>query len=100
MVGEISQHRRGAAGDAALHVDGAAAIEIAVLHLARERAKTPGGLIAWRHHVGMTREGDMRSGGADTGVEIVDVSGAGLAEGDAVRLETGAFKDIFENAER
>ena len=37
---------------------------------------------------------------ADAGVEIVDVGGAGLAEGDAMHLEAGVFQQAFENAER
>src|SRR5664279_5297729 len=40
VIGKILQHRGDAAGDAALHVDGAAAKEIAVLDVARERAMT------------------------------------------------------------
>ena len=38
--------------------------------------------------------------GADAGIEIVDIGGAGLAEGDAMHLEAGGFQDIFEHAER
>jgi hypothetical protein len=53
IVGEILQHRGDAAGDAALHVDRAAAIEETVLHLAGERAERPCGFVAGRHHVGM-----------------------------------------------
>ncbi len=98
--GEIVQHRRDAAGDAAFHVDGAAAIEKAVLDLAGERAVAPGGLVAGRHHVGMSGKGDVRRRGADAGIEIVDVGGAGFAEGDAMHLEAGGFQDVFEHAER
>jgi len=61
MVGEILQHRRDTTGDAALHVDGAAAIEEAVLDVAGERAMAPGALVARRHHVGMAGEGDVRA---------------------------------------
>ena len=37
---------------------------------------------------------------ADAGIEIVDVGGARLAEGDAMHLEAGAFQDVLEHAER
>ena len=37
---------------------------------------------------------------ADAGVEIVDIGGAGLAEGDAMHLEAGGFQNGFEHAER
>ena len=100
MVGEILQHGGDAAGDAALHVDGAAAVEEAVLDLARERAMAPCGFVAGRHHVGMAGKGDVRRCVADAGVEIVDIGGAGLAEGDAVHLEACGFQEVFENTER
>ena len=100
LVGEIFQHRRDAAGDAALHVDRAAAVEKAVLDLAGERAMGPGALVAGRHHVGMPGKGDMRRAVADAGIEIVDIGGAGFAEGDAMHLEAGGFQDVFEHAER
>ena len=44
MVGEILQHRRDTAGDAALHVDGAAAVKKTVLDIAGEGAVAPGRL--------------------------------------------------------
>ena len=73
IVGEILQHRRDAAGDAALHVDRAAAIEETVLDLAGERAVRPRRLVAGRYHIGMSGKGDVRRLGADPRVEIVDV---------------------------
>src|SRR5262245_62096069 len=48
IVGEILQHRGDAAGDAALHVDRAAAIEETVPHFAGERAERPGGFVTGR----------------------------------------------------
>ena len=60
----------------------------------------PGGFVAGRHHVGMAGEGDVRRLGADARIEIVDVGGAGLAEGDAVHLEAGGLQHAFEHAER
>src|SRR6516225_5571603 len=100
VVAEILQHGRNAASDAALHVDCAAAIEETVLHLAGERAMAPRGLIAGGHNVGVAGKGDMRRLAADASVEIVDVGGAGLAEGDAVHLEAVSLEEVFEDAER
>src|SRR6202042_3294465 len=87
-------------GDAAFHVDGAAAVEQAVLDVARERAMAPGSLVAGGHHVGMPGKADMRSLVADPGIEVVDVGGAGLAEADTMDLEAGGLQDGFEHAER
>ena len=42
----------------------------------------------------------MCGAAADAGIEIVDVGGAGLAEGDAMHLEAGGLQEAFENAER
>ena len=60
----------------------------------------PCALVAGRHHVGMAGEGDVRGAVADAGIEVVDIGGAGFAEGDAMHLEAGGFQDIFQNAER
>src|SRR5437879_3417067 len=60
----------------------------------------PGTFIARRHHVGMSGEGDMRRFATDARIEIVDVGRAGLAEGDAVRLEAGLFQGSLEHAQR
>ena len=100
IVFQIVEHRGDAAGDAALHVDRAAAIEETVLHFARERAERPCGFVTGRHHVGMAGKGDVRRFRADAGVEVVDIGGAGLAEGDAMHLEAGVFQQTFEDAER
>ena len=100
MRGQIIQHRGDAAGDAALHVDRAAAVEKTVLDVAGERAVGPGAFVAGRHHVGMPGKGDVRGAVAEAGIEVVDIGGAGLAEGDAMHLETGGLQDGFEYAER
>src|SRR5258708_37287845 len=100
MGGEIVEHRRDAAGNPALHVDGAAPVQKAILYVARKRAMGPCALVARRHHVGMPGKGDVGSTVADTGIEVVDIGGAGFAEGDAMHLEAGTFQDIFEHAER
>jgi len=60
----------------------------------------PRGLIARRHHVGMSGKGDVRRSVADTGIEVVDIGGAGFAEGDAMHLEAGTFQNVLEHTER
>jgi hypothetical protein len=97
---QIIEDRSDAAGDAALHVDCAAAVDKAVLHVARERAMAPGGLIAWWHHVGVAGEGDVRRAVPEPCVEIVDIGRAWLAEGDAMNIKAGALQEVFQNAER
>ena len=92
MRREIVERRRDLAGDRALHVDGAAAVEHAVGDLARERRMRPVRLVARRHHVGVAGEHQMRRGGADAGVEVLDSVGAGLREGDAMDREARALR--------
>src|SRR3954451_9063649 len=70
VCSEIVQHRRDAAGDAAFHVDGPAAIEKTVLDVARERTVGPRTLVARRHHIGMSGKSDMWRAPADAGIEI------------------------------
>ena len=97
IVGEILQHRGDAAGDAALHVDRAAAIEKTVLDLAGERAERPCGFVTGRHHVGMSGKGDVRRFSPDAGVEVVDIGCAGLGEGHAVAGEAGCGERLFKH---
>src|SRR5204863_1900619 len=59
IVIKILQHGSDAAGDAALHVDRTAAIQDAVIDVARDRAMRPCALISRRHHIGMAGKGDM-----------------------------------------
>jgi hypothetical protein len=73
MGGEMVEHRRDAAGNPAFHIDGATAVEKAVLHLARKRAMAPCALISRRHHIGMPGKGDVRGSVADPGIEVVDI---------------------------
>ena len=47
------------AGDAALHVDGAAPVELAVLDVAGERVVAPARGVARRHDVGMAGEHEV-----------------------------------------
>ena len=100
IVGEILQHRGDAAGDAALHVDRAAAVQQAVLHLAGERAMRPGGFVARRHHVGMAGKGDVRRFSADAGIEIVDVGVPGSPKVTRCTSKPASFRRLRERRAR
>ena len=65
--------RRHPGRDAALHVDRAAAIEDAVLHLGLERARGPGLGRTGRHHIGVAGETEVGRGRAAPGVEVLDI---------------------------
>ena len=69
--------RRRDAGDAALHVDRAAAIEDAVRDLAGKRRMRPARCVARRHHIGMACKDEMRRAGADRREQVLDVRRAG-----------------------
>ncbi len=91
---EMIEHGGDRAGDAALHVDGAAAIEqtvggVAVERRLRPRASSPAGTTSvWPAKV------EVRCAGADARVEILDVGGARFAERDAMRGEAPGFQHI------
>ena len=97
---EMIEHGGECAGDAALHVDRAAAVELAVRHFAGKRRMCPGLFVARRYHVGMAGEHEMRRGIADAGIEILHVVRAGLAERHAVHREAGRLQGAFEELER
>ena len=97
---QMFQHGGDRAGDAALHVDGAAAVQHAVLHLARERRQRPCRLVAGRHHVGVAREHKVRSLRADPRKKVVDVGGARLGEGDAMHVKARVAEQPLQHAER
>ena len=48
----------------------------------------------------MAGERDVRAGRADTGIEIVDVSGARFAEGDAVDIKSRTFEQRLKYVQR
>ena len=60
--GEMVEHRGDHAGDAAFHVDGAAAIQHAAGEVAGKRRMRPRACLARRHHVGVA--GEQRFGAA------------------------------------
>src|SRR5258708_37566490 len=98
MGGEIVEHRRDAAGNPALHVDGAAPVQETILYVARKRAMGPCALVARRHHVGMPGKGDVGSTVADTGIEVVDIGGGGVRRGGGGALPTGPLLGNFGRA--
>ena len=58
-LGDEAQGGGDRGGDAALHVAGAAAPELAVRDFARERVEPPERLVAGRHDVGVAGEGEI-----------------------------------------
>ncbi len=97
---EMVEHGGDRAGDAALHVDRAAAVKLAVVDLGRERRMAPARLVARRHHVGVAGDDEIGRFRAKPRIEVFDVGGARLAEGHAVDGETGRLQRLFENAKR
>ena len=98
--GEMIERRRDLAGDRALHVHRAAAVQHAAGDVARERRMRPRLGIAGRHHVGVAGEHQMRRARADAGVEVLDVGGAGLGERHPVHGEARALQQRFEKRQR
>lgn len=97
---KMIEHGGECAGDAALHVDRAAAIKLTAGDRACERRMLPRFLVARRHHIGMPGEHQIGRGAADAGVEILDVVGAGFVEGHAMHGEAGGLEHAFEIVER
>ena len=56
----------------------------------------PFALVAGRHHVSVPGEHQMRRGGADTGVKVIDWIGARLRESHAMHLETRALQQLLD----
>src|SRR5512144_599004 len=86
-LAEMIEHRCDSAGNAALHVDGAAAVELAVRDLAGKRRMLPRLLIARWHHVGMPGDHQIRRGGSDAGIKIFDIVSPWLAKRHAMHRE-------------
>ncbi len=97
---EIIERGRDGAGNAALHVDRAAAVQEAIPDLTGERLQRPRLLIARRHDVGVAGKGDMRRATADARIEIIDVRSAGFREHHALHGEAGSAERGLQNAER
>ena len=97
---EIIERRRHRAGDRALHIDGAAAIERIADDLPGEWRMRPLRFVARRNHVGMAGEDQIGARGADARVEILNRRGAGLLEGHAMDGEAGAPQRRLDQAQR
>ena len=96
MSGEVVEDRRDGAGDAALHVYCAAAIELFAGGLTSEWRMLPCCLVARRNHVGMTGEDEVRGRRSDAGVEIFDGVGAGFTECHPMDSEAGGLQCLFQ----
>ena len=94
--GDESERCREHAGDAALHVDRAAAVEHAVRYRAVERPVPPCFDGAWRDDVGMAREKEIGTACPDPRVEIVDIGRSRLREARAIDGETCLLQDATE----
>ena len=88
------------AGDRALHVDRAAAVDVAIDDLGGERLGTPGRNVARRHDVGVAGERDVGAGAAEAGVEVGDRRGARRLEGQAVAAKAEARERALDDVER
>ena len=95
------EHGGDRAGNAALHVDGAAAIELAVGELAGKRRMRPGAFVARRHHVGMAGEYDVRRGRCRCGHrDFRRRRVPGSLKVMRCTVKPGAFQQVVEIAQR
>ncbi len=97
---EIVERRRDETGDAALHVDGAAAVKLVACDLASKRRVPPGRLIARRHHIGMAGEHQIGFFRADAREQILDRRGAGLGENGAMDGKSRPRQHLLQIGER
>ncbi len=87
-------------GDAALHVDRPAAVEVAVGDLSAKGRMAPALGIAGRHDVGVAGKDQMRRPRADRGKQILDVGGARVRKHQSLRLKPGRSENIGEQVQR
>src|SRR6185437_10202133 len=78
--GDEARRRRGEAGDRALHVGGAAAVQRVATHGPAEGITGPGLAVARRHHVHMPGEAEIAARIAEPRIEVQHRLGARLAE--------------------
>ena len=97
---EIIESGRDEAGDAALHVDRAAAVNLVVRDLAAKGRMLPGRLVARRHDVGMTGEHQIGLFAADARIEVFDRRRAGLGKRHAMHRKAGFRQHILQIGER
>ena len=94
------ERRRDKTGDAAFHVDRAAAVEALAGNLAGKWRMRPGALVTRRNDVGMPGKQQVRLRFADAGIEIVDRRGTGLGEHRPLHIKAGARQEILQVSER
>ena len=97
---EVAERGRDEAGDAALHIDGAAAVEDAVANFTGERRHGPGFEIARRHDIGVSGEAEMRAARANARVEVLHIRRTGFRERHAVHGETAPLQHAGEILQR
>ena len=88
------------AGDAALHVDRAAAVHLALVDVGREGRMRPGRLVADRNDVGMAGEHQMRPVAGSAGIEVFDIRRAVLREDRAFDREAERLQHRLQRRER
>src|SRR5262249_41927176 len=79
-AGEETGHSARERSDGALHVRCTAPVELAIDDLGRERIDRPALEVAWRYHVRVSGEAEMRAARAYACVEVVDRVGIGRFE--------------------
>src|SRR5271156_4789339 len=85
---EIVQRRRNEAGDAALHIDGATAVNLVVHQFAAKGWMMPSRLVPRRHDIGMPSEHQIGLIAADARIKVFDRRGAGFGKGRAMNRKT------------
>ena len=97
---DVAQGCRYETGDAAFHVDGAAAIHDAVFDHGTERVVRPAVGIPDRHHVGMAGKTEVWSLAAIAGIEVFDIRRVGLRHGHAVALKARRLQYALQECQR
>ena len=97
---DMARHRGDEAGNAALHVDGAAAIHLAVGDLGGEGRMRPGGFVAGRHHVGVAGEHQMRAVAGAPRIEVLDVRRAVFRKHRPLDGKAERLQHLLQRAQR
>ena len=98
--GEIVQRCRNEAGDAALHIDSAAAVNLVVCQFAAKGRMMPVCLVTRRHDIGMPGEHQIGFFTADACVKVFDRRGAGLGKGHAMHGKARLRQHALQITER
>src|SRR5262245_38037780 len=92
VCGEVIERRGQRTGDRPLHVNGAAAVERAVGELAGRWRLRPVRLFTWRQNIDVAGESKVRACRTDARIEVFNVRGPGLREGNAVHIKPRGFE--------